>query len=477
LKKLIFLILVVSGVLTGCGSENNDVKTSPSSDVGLDPASALNICSVELAEEALIANSNAYAFVGVHLISMTSDLVVEQQTVITKNDKIVWIGNDSDAVLDQNTTIINAQGRYLIPGMSDMHIHKASRDQLAIYVANGITLVRNLFGSPGHLRVRDEANSGEILGPRLFTAGPIIDGEEPVHAGSDVAVTAQDARDIVLAQKNAGYDFLKVYSQLSSDAYNEVVAFGKEQDMPVIGHVPLQVGLDNVLISQQRSIEHLHGFSEKFGDSSWSSVAESTIKSLAGEIAVYNTWHVPTVSVYQTLALRPNEIDEFLAKDELRYFCDEEINNTSFEEHILDLRSLSEQRVDARVSAIDNIRRMVLALHEYGAKIVSGTDVGNPLLIAGYSLHDELAQLVDSGISPFEVLKTTTINAAELIGLEDELGTIEIGKKADFVLLFNNPLQDINAVRKNDGVMIRGQWFSRDELQQRLENIATLYGN
>src|SRR6185436_16279743 len=209
---------------------------------------------------------------------------------------------------------IDGKGRWLMPGLADMHVHTWSADDFPLFIANGVTTVRNMFGSELQLGWRQQVATGELLGPTMITAGPIIDGDPPVWPGSTVLTDPAEADKVVIEQKEAGYDFLKVYAGLKLDVYDALVAAAKAHGMRFMGHVPKAVGLDHVIASGQSSIEHLDGFagaaqlegSPHHGETgflqtlaAWPTADSGRLAELADACRQNGVWNCPTLVVLE----------------------------------------------------------------------------------------------------------------------------------------------------------------------------------
>lgn len=392
------------------------------------------------------------AFVGVDVLRMSHEQLLRDQTVVIADGIICQVGQRAAVVLPDNATLIQAGGQLLMPGLADMHIHlqALSHEQDAVlYLAHGVTTVRNMWGFDWTLEQREDIRSGDAWGPEIFTTGPILDGDPPLWSGSEVLTTASEAAHSVERQKVQGYDFVKIYDRLSPEVYDEIIAAGEEHDMPVVGHVPEAVGLEHALQSGQSSIEHLTGYDVEGSD--------GTLEALTAELGVTNC---PTLVVYDKYA-RVAEL-QTQSIDALRYvhpmLVDSWMVARPYEPH-----------------PFEAILATVGELDELGAPLLAGTDASNPFVIPGLSLHEELTLLVQAGLSPYEALRSATIDAARYLGTQDRTGTIERGKTADLLLLGANPLDDIAHTRRIEGVMLEGRWHPAADLQERLEAVAASY--
>lgn len=449
LRKKIILAMAVAVILLLAGCTN---QTSP--DPALQPPQETQevIPEAEPAAEASIdtpqdpENINTFVFQSVNLITMVNDQVLKNQTVVVEDGLITAIGDAHTIPIPEGAHIIQGQGHYLMPGLFDMHVHWwRYTGEETLYLANGVTGVQIMWGTPEFLRMRDAFYEGRFTGPRFFVASPIMDGPEPIWPDSMVLNTPLEAREAVIQVQEQGYDAVKVYEMLTPEVYQAIMHTAKERDIKVVGHVPREVGLHQVLLHGQSTIEHLGGFDLENLEEEMALVATS------------NVWNTPTLAIVNVLKAE-GEIEglEFIPPRTL---------------------NLWRNMKDSGVWTYDlSIRQyMVRTLHEKGGKIMAGTDANNPYVVPGFSLHNELAYLAEAGLSPYEVLQTATINPAEFLGQADKLGTIEVGKVADVVLLTENPLKDISHTKTLAGTMIRGTWLPMEELEEELEKLRYKY--
>src|SRR5262245_37317727 len=216
------------------------------------------------AQEAALPPAPPLAIVGATVVPMDRAGSLPDQTVLVADGRITALGPAGELAVPAGSTVIDGHGRWLMPGLVDMHVHSWFESELTLDLANGVTTIRNMFGSPVQVAWRDEVAAGTRLGPSIVTAGPIVDGSPPVWPGSLVVITPEDARNAVQAHVDGHYDFVKVYDRLTPEAYDAVVAAAKAANLPVFGHVPERVGLYAVLASGQRTLEHMFGFEACF---------------------------------------------------------------------------------------------------------------------------------------------------------------------------------------------------------------------
>lgn len=420
------------------------------------------------------------AFVDVAVVPMDRERVLPNWTVVVADGRIRELGPAPAVAIPKNAVVIDGRGKYLMPGLADMHAHTWEEEEFPLLLANGITTIRNMFGGPIHLRWKKQIAAGELAAaPSIYTAGPIIDGNPPIWPGPVVENAAQ-ARRTVAEQRAAGYDFLKVYGRLSRDAYDAVILEGAAHGMPVSGHVPDAVGLGAALRSGIKSIEHLSGYeslARKTGgpgeEASWARLDESQFASIARETAKSGTWNCPTLVLFQ-YRVAPGEselLSKFLTQPGMPYVSPGIVRSWQPENNFL--KNTTPARAASSREKGDVMRKkLVKALHDAGARLLLGTDYGNPYVVPGFSIHRELRNFVDAGLSPFEAIRAGTSGAAEFMNAGNDFGTIAPGRRADLILVEGNPLEDVANVDKRLGVMVRGRWHSQAELTSELEKLA-----
>lgn len=424
------------------------------------------------------------AFVDVHVVPMDSERILEHQTVLVEGERIVEIGPVNAIEVPAGATVVEGNGRYLIPGLGEMHAHvppggDAAEQVLFLYLAKGVTTARGMLGQPGHLELRDRLASGEVLGPRLYTSGPSLNGNSIPSADS--------ARRAVRHQAEAGYDFLKIHPGLSREEYDAIAETARDVGIPWAGHVPADVGLDRALEVRQASVDHLDQYTEAmvadgtdistsffFGVNLAGYVEDSRIEEVAARTAAAGVWNVPTQSLIENVLL-PDDPAEMAARPEMRYMSPETVagwveQKTGFLANELYSAELARRFVEVR-------RQLIKALSDAGAPILLGSDAPQVFQVPGFSMLHELRLMVVSGLTPYEALRAGTYNVAAYFDALDEFGTVEEGKAADLILLEGNPLDDVAAVERQAGVMVRGRWLSAGAIEERLEAIAASYRN
>ncbi|MBW3670116.1 MAG: amidohydrolase family protein [Acidobacteria bacterium] len=418
------------------------------------------------------------AFAGVNVIPMTAvGEVATGQTVLVRDGDIIAVGSQGQVRIPRGAEVIDGKGRFLIPGLADMHVHLEHFEDpklLRLFPAYGVTLVRNMDGRHRILEWKEAVAAGELTGPEIITAGPILDGDPPLLPDNTVIGNAEEAREAVREQARAGYDFIKVYTNLSAGAYPAVVETAAAEGLDVAGHIPRAIELSDAEVGH-RSIEHVTDYGREVEAESspfidrwhWSKllvgmpIDDRKLRRAAAEVAAADVWTVPTlVQPERALAdagtleewLRAPEID-LLPSDAVEYWAERLSGATA---------RMSDSDWELVRRGKSNRRAIVAALHQAGADLLTGTDTPNPFVVPGASVHEEMELLVDSGLTPAEALIAGTRAAAQFLGRSD-LGTITVGSQADLVLLRQNPLENIRATREISGVMLDGRWISFEE--------------
>ena len=422
------------------------------------------------------------AFVGVNVVPMDRERVLEEHTVLVRDGRIRRIGPAEDVEVPEGAGVA-AEGGWLMPGLGEMHAHIPPRggrawmeEVLFLFLANGVTTARGMLGQPTHLELREDVDAGRVLGPRIYTSGPSINGNS--IPGPD------SARRAVRHQHAAGYDFLKIHPGLTREEYDAVAEEADRVGIRWAGHVSLDVGLHRALETGQASIDHLDRYVEAllpegadptaeeagfFGYGLVERADRSKIPEVARATAEAGVWNVPTQSLIERL-LAPASPEEMAARPEVRYMPDETVESWKEAKAGFDA---DPRNTAERAEAFIRLRRdLIRALHEAGAPLLLGSDAPQVFQVPGFSVHDELELLVASGLTPYEALVTGTRNVATFFGDGGEYGTVREGRVADLVLLEANPLEDVSATRGIRGVMARGRWLPASEIRRRLEAIA-----
>ncbi|MGE3467773.1 MAG: amidohydrolase family protein [Pyrinomonadaceae bacterium] len=345
-------------------------------------------------------------------------------------------------------------------------------DEMLLYLANGVTTVRNMHGTRTHLEWREQIRKGERLGPRLFTAGPILDGDPPTRNTNVVVKTKAEAENAVAEQKQAGYDFIKIYDNVPRDIYEAITAVARRHNIPVTGHIPSPVGVKGLPeVPGQVCVEHVEELLPFLDDGRDPGRVDEIAKSLAQA----GIWVDPTLTVFLSAYEQVTEWPLIQKRPEMKYVNSETMRNWGWAATAQ--ARFENPRARERFQRVNLFfeQKLIPALHRAGVRLLVGTDAPMATIPPGFAMLGELRALVRSGLTPYEALVAATRNPAEFMNQSKEFGTIEIGKRADLILLSTTPLENINAVENKVGVMANGRWLSMVELQQQLENLSTKY--
>jgi imidazolonepropionase-like amidohydrolase len=421
-----------------------------------------------LVVQRLGAQENPLVFIHATVIDATGSPAQSDVTVVIRDDRITAIGKSAEVPLPANARIVEAKGKFLIPGLWDMHVHWYDKDYLPLFIANGVTGVRIMWGMPLHHEWQKEIKQGSLLGPRLLIASAIVDGPNPVWPGSDVASNAAEGRQAVLKAKSEGADFVKVYSRLPREAYFAIADETKVQGLPFAGHVPDLISAEEASAAGQKSIEHLTRVFSSCSIQGAYNPEKAT--AVFAEFKTNCTWQCPTLTVLHLSAAEPSIVADVRLKympAELRSYWSS--LNSRFTNMIPEVAASGKRTFQMNLE-------MVGAMQRAGVGVLAGTDTGNPYCFPGFSLHDELGWLVQASLTPMEAIQAATRNAVRFMGREQELGIIQPGKLADLVLLDANPLDDIANTRKIAAVVYGGRLFpksSLDEMLAKAEQLAS----
>ncbi|MGE0353950.1 MAG: amidohydrolase family protein [Gemmatimonadales bacterium] len=365
----------------------------------------------------------SFALVGVHVLSMKDQPVARNQTIVVRNGIIAEIGPAEAVAVPEDAERIEAAGRFVVPGLMDMHVHLREED-VAGYLGSGVTTVRNMWGDSQTAVLRARAAKGETV-PTIFSAGPGLDGNPPVWPSSVVLTSADQAAPEVAREVAAGWDFIKVYNRLEPAVYHAILAAARAEGVPVVGHVPLAIRLEEAMAGGQASIEHMTGIAEAAGGGrspqGWTRIDRGVVAPIASRLARSRVSVCPTLVILANMARHSlTPADAALARENQAY--------------------------------------VVAAMHQAGVRLIAGTDAGLVDAVpAGESLISELELFVRAGLTPLEALRTATTEAAAFLGIDSLVGSIEVGKRADLVVLLGNPLDNIAALRNPAAVILGGR--------------------
>src|SRR5579859_1300490 len=417
---------------------------------------------------------------------------LSDQTVVISGDRISEMGDSSTLKPVSNARIVDGRGKYLIPGLWDMHVHRTEYESTyPIYIANGVTGVREMAGPFDANKFRAEQAAKKIDSPHIYLASPIIDGTPPRVPDQIVVKNAEEARKVVQEQKRAGADFIKVVDRLSRDAYFAIIDEAKRQDIPVVGHVPFAISAWEASASGQKSIEHVHAVplacsareaelrAKLVGttENSWKlwnpiymeayeSYSNPKCQRLFAEFRRNGTWSVPTLVVFRSTAMSSDP--QFRNDGRLRYFGGQ-MRTWLSKNAVMERKNFEPSDFAVERELLNRRKWLVGKLFRAGVPMLAGTDTPNPFCFPGFGLHDELALMVESGVTPLGALQAATRNPALFLDAANKYGSVAPGKIADLLLLDADPLQDIHNTTKISEVFLAGKEFDRAALDQMLQ--------
>ena len=462
---------------------------------GLAAAAATDACGPAGADapgggEAQTQTAAATVFTNVNVLPMTSETVLPGQTVVVVDERIGEIGRAGEVEVPSGATVVDGAGRYLMPGLAEMHAHvppgndpprDAVEDILFLYVANGITTIRGMLGSAYQIPLADELERGEVLGPNFYVGAPSINGAS--------APTPADAERLVRAHKDAGYDLQKIHPGVSRESWDRMVEVAAEVGITYGGHVPADVGLVHAIETRISTVDHLDGYVQAIAsDDVQAQVNAGTIRlgglargvddqKLAEIVQLtidQDVYVVPTMYLWENLYGAP-DVDAMLAQPEMKY--------VSARQHSAWRRQAGggPRGAPDEVEAYLELRKRVLkALSDAGAGILMGTDSPQLFNVPGFALHREIQVMSEAGISNYEIIRSGTVAVGKYVAdhleLDGSFGAVAPGQRADLVLLNANPLDDLANLMDRAGVMVRGRWIGGEEIEERLAALAAKHG-
>lgn len=438
--------------------------------------------NVLLTAQELTSNSQReIVFKSVNVIPMDQERVIENQTVIVKNGRITAMGDAVKVKVSKGALVIDAKGKFLTPGWAEIHAHVPQTDDfepmkevLMLYLVNGITTIRGMLGHAKHLELRSKINIGEILGPHFYTTGPSFNGQ--------TVKTAERSAEMVREQKAAGYDFLKLHPGLTKETFPAIAKTAQEVGIPFVGHVSFNVGVWQAIDAKYSTIDHLDGFVEALTPGIDTLVEQETglFGSWIGDRAdvalipkLMRGLHDNHIRVVPTQALAerwlsPLPAAAFTNEPEMKYMTSAQIKSwVSAKNTYTNNPNFSKERAE---KLIQIRRKLIYECQKNGVDLLLGSDAPQIFNVPGFSIHHEMKYMVDAGLTPYQTLRTGTVNVASYLKKPDS-GTIKVGNVSDLVLLNGNPLKDINQTKNIEGVMIGANWLSKDYIKKELKKL------
>lgn len=409
----------------------------------------------------------------VAVIPMDKEGIIRDCCVAVKDGIIQSIGRDIP--MEEGAKVVDCQGGYLIPGLCDMHVHleallnngdyfggvyiRQSRSgvdwnqYIKMYLAMGITQVRNMSGTTEILRMRDDVEKGKMEGPHIYCLSPIIDGKSPLWPTSIETISEEEAVRAVRTAKAEGYDGIKIYNNLTTSQFDAILAAADEEGMTVSGHVPIKVGIEHCLESQFRGYEHVKAIPKEYVD----------------KAAAMHKIMTPTLVTQRSMEVYgdDNACERMFQTGQEMHLSPEALSSWK---GLAEMLSKHNFRLDRNYK---EYRTDVSRFLQGGGVVMAGTDSNFPFALPGYALHEELREMVLGGMSPYQALESATRVPAQFMGVDGRRGTIEPGKEADMVLLRNNPLQDISNTFSIQGVSFQGRWYDKEDLDRLIADVDT----
>jgi imidazolonepropionase-like amidohydrolase len=424
------------------------------------------------------------AFVNVTVIPMDRERLIADQTVIVRGDTIADVGPSASLTVPEGALRVDGRGKFLMPGLSEMHAHipgGQAPDELidrtlTLFVSAGVTTIRGMLGHPRHLPLRDRANRGEMLSPTIYTSGPSLNGQS--------ATSPEQATKMVAEQKAAGYDLLKLHPGLTRPVFDAIVVEANRQRIPFAGHVSVDVGVHRAIEAKYASIDHIDGYVEAlvkegtakevlaspgfFGHNLVPYVDEGKIAPLVAKTKVNGVWIVPTENLME-LFMNTEDPEVVAKRPEIQYMPPAMVEGwIKQRKEFLSQPDATPEKMKAFLALR---KKLIKALHDGGVGLLLGSDAIQTMSVPGFSIHGELRTLARAGLTPYQAYTTGSTNVAKYFGVEKQVGTVARGMRADLVLVDANPLADVANFPKQSGVMVRGRWVPKAEIEQMLSRL------
>lgn len=405
-------------------------------------------------------SNDSYLITNVNIIPMNKDTILVDKMVYIKEGIIEKI---ADSIRVKGIEIIDAKNKYLTPGLIDMHVHVWDKYELGLYLSNGVTAVRNLWGMPMHLRIKEDVIKNNIFSPEFFTSGPKLTGRVFIGDDNLNITNPSEVKEMVISYKNRGYDFIKTYYGLDKDIFDAVIEQAKISETDIVAHPSQKVPFSYHLNPQIKSIEHAEEIVQQPLQFDLDTIK---LQPIIDSIALSNhTSYCPTITVFNNIYQMM--IDDSILDSESLEFMNPLIKKVDSKNQF-DRWFNEKQKDSSVVSRIKNQHdfhlTIVRKLHKAGVNIVCGTDAGIGVTLPGFSIHKELKFYKECGLSNYEVLKTATVNASKTHSIMNSMGTIEVGKMANLLLVDENPLLALSTLENPTYVFVKGRKLNRETL-------------
>jgi imidazolonepropionase-like amidohydrolase len=401
--------------------------------------------------------------------------------VVVREGRIVQMGAAAAVEVPRDARRVDGSGKYLMPGLADAHFHLQSHDEddrllLELLLANGVTTILNLAGSPAILELRGRVARGELPGPTIYTSGPFVSDAPSWQPEAD------EVERLVVEQKRAGYDLVKTHGDFSRDALRRLMQVARREGIKVIGHAPRNLGIGPMLDERMDAVAHAEEFLYAYfffdappglqqADAAtrqrFLADAEKRIPDAAAATAKAGTWVVPNLVAYRMIVEQGKDLASVLARPETRHVppriaADWQPGRNRYD------RKYTPDAAEHMAWRLALITKLSGAFGRAGVPMMAGSDAPIPGVVPGFALHDELRLLVAAGLTPYEALRTATANPAAFLGEQETFGTLAVGARADALLLDANPLADVQNAARRAGVVVRGRYFDESELRRML---------
>ncbi len=433
----------------------------------------------------LISNAQQYLLKNVHVLALNDKTAVENQAIYVKNGKIIdFYAVSSIPSSLAEIEILDGNGGYIYPGLGEMHSHIPTtetgdfsymQDVMWLYLANGILNVRGMIGHPSHLELKNKIDQGEITAPRIFAAGPSLNG---------TSVESPERGEVMVREQfKSGYDHLKLHPGLDMPRFLEIANAAKEVGIKFGGHISLEVGLENSLHHGYRSIEHMDGYIEALiadksmldpqiaGPFSMLLVKEVDLGKLPDMVQLTldtEAWIAPTLTLFERF-FGYIPADEYRLEEEMKYMPGIQVQQWVNQKKLLENQGvLKEENVKPY---LEFRKELLNTLYMAGVPILMSSDSPQVFNVPGFSIHNEVKSMHESGMDVLDILRSGSRNVATYFEREGEFGVLEKGATADFVLLSNNPFDDIGHLKDVQGIMLRGNWINKAKLESELKRI------
>lgn len=426
-----------------------------------------------------------YLVKNIHILTLNNEEIIENQAIHVKDGKIAGIYFMAGIPSKLNSiNQIDGKGAFAFPGLAEMHSHipitetgdfSYVQDVMWLYLANGILNVRGMIGHDSHLELKRKIDEGEIIGPRIFAAGQSLNG------GS--VESPEMGQKMVRDQQMAGFDHLKLHPGLDMPRFLAIANTAKEVNIKFGGHVSLDVGLENSLKHGYRSVEHMDGYIEALiddksrldpqvaGPFSMLLVKEADMTKLPAIVQLTldeKAWIAPTLTLFERF-FGYIPADEFRLEEEMKYMPGIQVQQWVNQKKLLENQGvLKEENVKPY---LEFRQKLLKTLYDARVPILLSSDSPQVFNVPGFSIHNEIKSMHESGVSPLDILRAGSRNVAIYFDREGEFGEISKGAAADFVLLKGNPLTELEELKNINGLMLRGEWISKEKLNEELKRI------